>query len=85
VNCILFVRQDDNGSDDDGSSVVGAAFHPPATSFCRLNVATNLNPPPSNWLMSGEGGHVPRGVDQVFLNFVGQFSYNILQIVQKFV
>ena len=62
------IFEDENGFDSDSSSTddgTGATFHPPSTSFCRLNVATNLNPPPSNWLMSGAHGHVPPGVDQL--------------------
>ncbi len=58
LKILLFLFKDENGGlldgrvegGDDGA---GATFHPPSTSFCRLNVATNLNPPPSNWLMSG--------------------------------
>jgi hypothetical protein len=64
--------QDEDSCDSDGSSNdgTGATFHPPSTSFCRLNADTNLNPPPSNWLMSGSHGHVPPGIDQLSGYFI---------------
>lgn len=57
--------RDDLGNSENGDEKDNSTPQPPSTSFCRLNVETNLNPPPSNWLMSGAQGHVPPGVDQL--------------------
>ena len=62
---INFQDESGGGSSNDSDDGTGATFHPPITSFCKLNVETNLNPPPSNWLMSGARGQVPPGVDQL--------------------